>query len=166
MTTYFISDTHFSHSNIIKYESRPFATVQEMDNEIVKRWNSVVKKSDTVIVLGDFALAPFPQVSNFCARLYGTKWLIMGNHDQRKSVNWWHKAGFAKVFEFPIIYKDFYILSHQPVYLNEATPYVNFHGHIHSKTLSYKGYVNCSVECINYTPISFEAIKKRLGVED
>lgn len=163
MTTFLISDPHFFHSNMIRYESRPFTDVDHMNSEIIKRWNSVVKKNDTVIVLGDFALAPRSAVREIVAKLHGTKWLIMGNHDRGRSVTWWHGVGFAKVYEYPIIYEGFYILSHEPVYMNDAMPYINCHGHIHSKVLSGKSYVNVSVERWNYTPITFESIKKLAG---
>lgn len=165
MTVFLTSDLHAGHANMILYENRPFTDVDHMNAELVKRWNSVVKKLDTVIVLGDFALLPRSAVREIVAKLHGTKWLIMGNHDRGRSVTWWQGVGFARVFEFPIIYKDFYILSHEPVYMNDAMPYVNCHGHIHSKTLSGKNYVNVSVERWDYTPVNFETIKKLVEKE-
>ena len=50
----YIADTHFGHKNIIRFDSRPFATVDEMEEEMVKRWNIAVEPSDTVYILGDF----------------------------------------------------------------------------------------------------------------
>jgi calcineurin-like phosphoesterase family protein len=72
--------------------------------------------------------------------------------------------GFEEVYRYPIIYKGFYILSHEPVYLNEHMPYVNLHGHIHSKKYDSKQYVNLSVEMINYTPVLFDDIKKQFEI--
>ncbi len=50
---YFMSDTHPGHKNMIKPCSRPFSSVEEMDETIMDNWNRKVKKSDTVVVLGD-----------------------------------------------------------------------------------------------------------------
>ena len=77
---FFTSDHHFYHTNIIKYCNRPFQSVEEMNEEMVKRWNSVVNPGDTVYYLGDFSLAKRP-VEVFVPRLNGEKHFIMGNHD-------------------------------------------------------------------------------------
>ena len=53
---YFISDTHFNHSNIIKYTNKLFKDVIEMNNTIINNWNSIIKEDDTIFHLGDFAL--------------------------------------------------------------------------------------------------------------
>ena len=50
---YFIADTHFNHANIIKYCNRTFKNTHEMNEYIIQKWNSVVKKDDTVYHLGD-----------------------------------------------------------------------------------------------------------------
>lgn len=50
---YLISDMHFGHPNIIKYENRPFSSVEEMDAAIMNNWNATVGKDDKVFILGD-----------------------------------------------------------------------------------------------------------------
>ena len=52
MSLFFISDLHFSHTNIIKYESRPFANSVEMNDTLIKNWNMKVQPTDTVYILG------------------------------------------------------------------------------------------------------------------
>ena len=52
---FFISDTHFGHKNILKYEDRPFKNIEEMDVEMINRWNKKVSKEDKVYILGDFS---------------------------------------------------------------------------------------------------------------
>ena len=162
MSVYLVADTHFGHRQILLYEKRPFESVEEMDRELVKRWNKTVKKGDLVIHLGDFALTGRARIYELLEKLNGKKWLIMGNHDWSHSTSWWRRAGFEEAFKQPIIYEEFFILSHRPVYLNESMPFANLHGHIHSKKMDYKGYVNMSVENWDYKPVNFEEIKKNL----
>lgn len=78
--TYFTSDEHFWHANVIKYCSRPHASVEDMNEDMIKKWNSVVKPEDTVYCLGDFSMA-FRSVELYSFRLNGIKYLIPGNHD-------------------------------------------------------------------------------------
>lgn len=157
---YFISDMHFGHSNIIKYENRPFKNIKEMDASIIENWNSVVKKDDKVFVLGDVSFYDKEKTAEIIYSLNGYKILILGNHDNERSLHWWKSVGFDEVIKYPIIYDGFYMLSHEPMYLNENMPYMNIHGHIHNLKYESKQFFNVSVECIDYTPISFEKIKK------
>ena len=161
---YLISDMHFGHSNIIKYENRPFSDALEMDAAIVHNWNSIVKADDLVYVLGDVSFYPKEKTLQITNQLNGRKLLILGNHDLGRSETFWIDAGFTFVSKYPICLDEFYWLSHEPMFLTEAMPYVNIHGHIHSKTMSTNTkpnqYVNVSVEHLNYTPVNFETIKK------
>ena len=50
---FFTSDLHFGHENVLRFDNRPFETVEEMDDELIKRWNDKVAKGDLVYVLGD-----------------------------------------------------------------------------------------------------------------
>ena len=50
---FFTSDLHFGHANVITFDKRPFTTVEEMDAELIKRWNNKVGTGDLVYVLGD-----------------------------------------------------------------------------------------------------------------
>ena len=78
---WFSSDSHYYHTNILKYcPNRTYSTVEEMNEDLVNRWNSVVSPDDTVYFLGDFSLA-FRPVELFTKRLNGHKHLIAGNHD-------------------------------------------------------------------------------------
>ena len=82
MNYFWTSDTHFKHKNIIKYSHRPFSSVEEMDREMIKRWNSVVKPQDTIFHLGDFSFAEEDYIEHILRQLNGNKHLIWGNHDQ------------------------------------------------------------------------------------
>ena len=91
MKTFIIADTHFHHKNIIEYASRPFKSVEEMDNEMIKRWNDKVSKDDLVIHLGDFALGNTEEVASLRNKLNG-KIILLSNHNH-KSVR---KAGLDR----------------------------------------------------------------------
>ena len=78
---YFTSDLHFGHKNIIKYENRPFASTEEMDDSLIQKWNSKVKKNDEVYILGDFGFVNGERANELLDMLNGRKYLIKGNHD-------------------------------------------------------------------------------------
>ena len=131
MKVFIISDTHFGHASIIKYCNRPFSSVEEMDETMIKRWNETVSNNDIIIHLGDVGLSNKEYITNIIKRLNGKKILIMGNHD-----NWSEQAyrdmGFHTVSRFPIIYDNFYMMSHAPLQLSETTCYFNCYGHVHN----------------------------------
>ena len=85
MKTFVISDTHFSHRNIIEYCSRPFPLVQEMDETMIRNWNNVVSDDDLVYHVGDFGLTRhYSYLINIMRRLNGKIILLRGNHDDKK----------------------------------------------------------------------------------
>ena len=77
---WFTSDEHYWHNNVIKYCSRPYASAEDMNEDMVAKHNAVVKPEDKVIRLGDFSLA-FRAVELYPHRLFGEKDLVPGNHD-------------------------------------------------------------------------------------
>lgn len=85
--TFYTSDLHFGHANIIKYCNRPFSSVGEMDEAMIAQWNSVVSTEDTVFVLGDYAMGDRKRGLSYLLRMNGTKILINGNHDKLSAVN-------------------------------------------------------------------------------
>ena len=50
---YFTGDLHFGHENVLRFDGRPFSSVEEMDEELISRWNNKVGKGDIVYILGD-----------------------------------------------------------------------------------------------------------------
>lgn len=131
MKIFVISDTHFGHEAIIRYCNRPFTSVEEMDQTMIKRWNETVSNSDIVIHLGDFALYGKDRIKEIVKQLNGKKILIMGNHDNY-SEQFYRDVGFHTVSRFPIIYDNFYMMSHAPLQLTETTCYFNCYGHVHN----------------------------------
>ncbi len=80
---YFTSDTHFNHTNIIGYINRPFKTVEDMNKDIIRKWNNVVPADGIVFHLGDVSLtARDNSLLGLLNGLNGTKHLIIGNHEK------------------------------------------------------------------------------------
>ena len=152
---YFIADTHFSDENIRRYENRPFADVRQMNAALIANWNKVVTETDEVYVLGDFG-----ELRDVLTSLNGMKYLVKGNHDT-ESNEYYRQAGFAEVYDKPVILDNFWILSHEPLYVCENMPYANIFGHVHNSPL-YRDYSSqhycVSVERTGYTPVSFEKV--------
>lgn len=159
---FFIADTHFGDSNILNYENRPFKNISDMDRAMVNNWNGVVKSTDSVYIVGDFGAEG--KEGQILEQLNGKKFLIKGNHDI-ESNHYYRKAGFLEVYDKPIILNEFWIISHKPLYMNTNMPYANIFGHIHNSPLfkDFSSHHYCvSVERINYTPILFENIIKKI----
>lgn len=161
--TWIISDEHYNHTNIINLCNRPFKDVEEMNESIIKNHNNVVKNGHLVIHLGDFCFGNGENIKSILERLNGDHVIVLGNHDHKSSKKYF-EAGFQEVYKYPVIMEDFYILSHQPTYLNTSMPYVNIHGHLHDTEMSLLNddknmYYNACVEKNNYKPIDFEKIK-------
>lgn len=76
------ADTHFSHARISELAGRPFTTVEEMNAELVRRWNETVGPTDVVLHLGDVALGPIEESIGLTAQLHGSRYLVPGNHDR------------------------------------------------------------------------------------
>lgn len=153
---WFISDNHFNHENIIKYCNRPFENAKEMDEYMIKQWNSVVDKEDLVYHLGDFALGLKPdEYKELINKLNGNIILIRGNHE-RKGKEFLERVGFLEVHKKIIIGN--YILSHRPQDENQIPEdFLNIHGHIHNngyrEGVDESKYINVSVEMHDYKPI-------------
>lgn len=91
---FFTSDTHFNHSNIIRFCNRPFHNVEEMNETIIRNWNSVVAPDDIVFHLGNFCLGGAAEWTKILERLNGRIYLILGNHDLKNI-----RQGFISRFE-------------------------------------------------------------------
>ena len=166
---FLIGDLHLGHRNIIKYCNRPFKDVEDMTEQLVKNWNSVVGKNDIVYVVGDFALCSKQKIIEIGKQLNGRKRLILGNHDQA-SIATYREAGFEFVYNHPIVLDDFYIVSHIPmVGISANAPFANIFAHVHDdptyKDCSCRSFC-VSAERINYTPIWFEDIKALIKAQE
>lgn len=169
---YICSDLHFNHLNILKYEpeTRPFATIEEMNEKLIENWNSVVTAEDTVYVLGDFFMGMLTDIPKILNRLNAKEIiLIRGNHDTKSRLEIYKELGIVVKDIDYISYKGkYFILSHFPIaseefirmVIKDNSEVVSLYGHIHSNAP--KGYVNgtyhIGVDTNNLTPISLKQI--------
>jgi calcineurin-like phosphoesterase family protein len=191
MTTFFTADTHFGHARIIDLCGRPFSSVEEMDAELVRRWNATVGPRDTVIHLGDVALGTFARSIALVGRLNGHKILIPGNHDRVSSVNktsyrdrFWDQ--YCAVFEEIWPERVDYVIEDRSIQLSHY-PYVGdshdgerfshlrptddgrllIHGHVHQKWRQDERQINVGVDVWDYFPVPVATViglAKRQGV--
>lgn len=154
MPTYFISDTHFGHSNILKFERTEFETIEEHDRFVIKTINATVKPTDTLIHLGD--------VGNLerVRELNGYKILIMGNHDKRGVKE--YLGYFAQVHENPYYFNKNVFLSHEPHPVPEGV--LNVHGHLHGAELNSRNHFNIGAWNIGYKPVREDALYQRAAI--
>ena len=167
------SDSHFNHANILNFKdakgrpTRHFSSVEEMNETMIERWNSVVKTGDKVYHLGDVVFGVDKEAwmnANF-PRLNGQKRLVVGNHDNIKLMaagGWFGKVELWRQFpEFGLL------LTHVTVHestLGEShrwgdVPMINVHGHIHQNLSPTARHRCVCVEQTNYTPVNIEELR-------
>lgn len=166
-----ISDTHFGHRNIVRFQQRPETHEFIMLSEWIKR----VQDDDQILHLGDVWM----RASNWrwaaiISRLPGEKFLIKGNHDHQASNAWYERAGFQIVE--PFVHKEVafthcpisrQLIEYNPVYVPQAVLdgqywHTNIHGHTHGNVFTPehdgdvyadKRYVNVCVEHTELAPV-------------
>jgi len=159
---WFVSDTHFTHSNFLNFKDetgrqiRQFANATDMDDYMITRWNERVSPhGDKVYHLGDVG---FDSTSNakILPTLHGSKNLLLGNHDTVKGdlIHYFKKITLWRLF------KEWdFICSHVP--LREDSMYkvtFNLAGHIHQQPSPSIRHINMCVENTDYTPIHLDEI--------
>ncbi len=165
---YFISDTHFGHKNVLKLCNRPFETIEEMDETIIKNWNDRVRGNDTVYIIGDmFFRCDDPE--SILKRLHGKKHLLVGNHDG----SWIHKVNTAQYFQ-SISHmretsdgKHALTLCHYPLLSwNYQKKSYMIYGHLHANTdvdympliFSRPHMLNAGVDINGFRPVTFNEL--------
>ena len=152
--TFFVSDTHFGHENIISFCGRPFASVDEMDEALIKNWNSIVSKEDTIIHLGDFTFyKDKKKIQSIFSRLNGHKCLIFGNHDTKevKRLGWqWVKESHMLRHEKSRIHLSHY--SHRS-WNGAHHGVLHVFGHSHGGLGTHGRSCDVGVDSWNYRPV-------------
>jgi calcineurin-like phosphoesterase family protein len=142
MANRFISDLHFSHANIIKYDGRPFTSLQEHDEYIVKEWNKVVSPEDDVYILGDIVLVNGVKTIEYrkeiLSRLNGKLHLVKGNHDGKDATLHQSKSfeSISELEKLVLPNGTHIIMCHYPL-MSWAHMYkgsYHLYGHVHNFT--------------------------------
>ena len=166
--TYFTSDQHFGHFNIIRLSHRPFASADEMDEAMIAKWNAKVKSADTIYVLGDLFFRS-ANVEPILKRLNGRKHLVLGNHDH----SWTGKVRLGDYFESVQTMREIDVcgspatLCHYPMlsYPQARRGYM-IYGHIHNNTgddywpliMRRPRMLNAGVDVNGFEPVTFEEL--------
>lgn len=79
---YYTADLHLGHANVLRFDKRPFSTIEEMDRILIGNWNARVTDRDQVYIVGDFIYRSEKPAEWYLEQLSGIKYLIVGNHDQ------------------------------------------------------------------------------------
>lgn len=185
----YISDLHLFHKNVTKagkdFDNRPYQNVEEMNEDILRRWNESVTNADHVYICGDliwkFNNENREEAMRILRAMHGNLHLIIGNHDRVRS------AIFKKRFEEVVPYKQIQdtldgkqvqvVMSHyyMPFYDGHYYNAVLIHGHSHitkeaelergiSKYLNDNGYpvrafnVGCMYPYMDYAPKTLQQI--------
>lgn len=158
---WFISDTHFFHENIIKFCDRPFHSADDMNEKMIKNWNSVVGKTDYVYHLGDvFIGGNDKERAEVLYALNGNLRLIVGNHDEALLMSPLLHKRFAKAMYWKGFKENNFTATHVPHQLDRLrNGEFNVHGHIHNNLEDDLHYINVCVEHRNYTPVHMDQIK-------
>ena len=177
MTIWFTSDQHYGHANILNLcPDRPWNSVEEMNETLIKNYQAVVRPSDQVFFLGDFAFKSL--AAKILPRLPGNKTLIIGNHDWDKPGRMSERrrdelleAGFSKIV-------DTYLLrvrdgisqgKHQWIWLAHYAQRTwpkkwsggwHLFGHSHGRMPDDSLSTDVGVDCWDYKPVSYEQLRK------
>jgi calcineurin-like phosphoesterase family protein len=172
MKSWLTSDTHFGHANIIAYSRRPFADVQEMNRELIRRWNDIVGPRDVVYHLGDFAMGSPSEWCGYCKKLRGRKILVRGNHDRK--ADFMREVGFDEVYDNIVVEIDgvrvwmnhYPAESHDARDLKRPAPPAEYDiplcGHVHRAFEVHADVVNVGADVWDYQPTTLERIQQRL----
>lgn len=172
---WFTSDTHFFHDKVVEYSQRPFASVEEMNEELIARWNSVVHRDGIVFHLGDFCFGKPDKWNYILDRLKGRIYLVLGNHDAGHI-----SEEVAAHFE-AVAFQMRLNVNGQKIYLNHF-PFLSYSGdnhgtwqlfgHIHSNqqasniidkqrlSMLLPNQYDVGVDNNNFTPVSYRQIEQ------
>lgn len=163
---WFTSDTHFNHKFCMF--KRHYKSLEDMDNDIIKRWNSCVQPDDEIYHLGDFAFSASPTyLKNIISQLNGKKHLILGNHDKEGVLQHLNMFESIDIYKRLLLADHRIILFHYPIADYDCMYHNSIHlyGHVHNNPslmdkLDNKIYnaFNVCWDANNFKPVSLDEI--------
>lgn len=131
---FYIADWHYDHKNVIHFDNRPFSSIEEMNKELIDRWNKVVSADDVVYILGDMFWCKVHEAIEVMDKLNGQKILIKGNHDRTHDSKFKNK--FVRVADYLEIDDGDrkVVLCHYPItcFKNHFYGWYHLYGHVHN----------------------------------
>lgn len=138
MSTRYIADLHLGHNSILRYDNRPFNSVEEMDEAMKTLWNETVKPKDTTYILGDVVWnADYKRWKDILCSLNGKKIIVKGNHDPSATLKRLKKEGIIEDWGHQFVVKEngrCIILNHSPMpfFINQHKDnWYHLYGHTH-----------------------------------
>lgn len=169
---HFTSDTHFGHKNILRYDNRPFKSIEEHDSALIRNWRETVTEYDEIYHLGDFSFCSKEKTADLLSKLPGKKYLVIGNHDRDIMKTPELRSQFKKtndIMQFNYQWKGESIrivLCHYSmrVWYNSHHGSVHLFGHSHGSLQPDKGSLSLDVGCMNwnYYPVSIDTVLFKL----
>ena len=160
---WFTADSHFGHANIIKLCNRPFQDIREHDEDLIARWNAVVRPDDILWHLGDCCYRSAKAPSSYLSRLHGRKHLVRGNHDVHQISS---AAGWESIQEMAHIKVDDrrITLCHYAMRVWPASHHGSLHlyGHSHGRLPGDRQSLDVGVDCWDFYPVGMEQILERM----
>ncbi len=168
---YYISDMHLGHKNALIFDERPFETVEEMNEALIRKWNEKVNEDDDVWILGDFCYRSEKDPSFYLKQLKGHKHLVIGNHDKITLKSGSALQYFESVERLQHIKDGEYdvILCHFPLADWNAKRWGSYHvyGHIHNNEDEVSLFMSQQERALNagcmvngYEPVTLEELIK------
>lgn len=168
MSTWFSTDWHLGHKNIIRFDNRPFKSIEEHDSAIMKNIMSQLKPKDALYYLGDFTLSNKGHTESMLATLASSGamlYFIKGNHDKDDTIKLYQKYGTYLGEQKKIVVEgQEIILNHFKMLVWDKAHHGSWHlyGHSHGSIESYivGKSMDCAINLFNYKLIEFSEIKK------
>lgn len=164
------SDLHFCHDRAFVYEPRGFSNIEDMNQAIVERWNTIVQPEDTVYVLGDIMLNDNKEGIRLLKSLNGRIHIVLGNHDTATREALYRECENVESVEIAarLKYRGYhFFMTHYPCLtgnlekesLKQCT--LNLYGHTHQQTNFFQDlpYVyHVGVDSHNCIPVHIDQI--------